>query len=132
MATDSSGRHGPTLDRTAQALSLLCTVHCLATPLVLGALPALRPGFLEGPSVHAALALVLLALGAAALVPGYRRHRRRRVLALAVAGYAVLLSALLPCVGEGLERALTLCASALLIAAHAQNRGACAQCRLTR
>ena len=55
--------------------SLLCILHCVATPMLVVVLPALE--VLERQT-HAVFALSILCIGLLAFVPGYRRHRRWR------------------------------------------------------
>ncbi len=64
-------------DRTGTLIAAVCFVHCIAGPMLLslagfasliGISEKLEPAFLLGS----------LAMGVAALIPGYRRHHRRR------------------------------------------------------
>jgi hypothetical protein len=71
---DSTGTRG---DRTGIVIASVCFVHCIAGPVLLsfagfasliGVSEKLEPLFLLGS----------LAMGAATLIPGYRRHHGRR------------------------------------------------------
>lgn len=114
--------------------STLCVIHCAAAPLLVsstGFLARLVPG---EEWTHRALVVAVAAFGLAALVRGYGVHRRRRVPALMVAGFACIslgaffgeeLAAFLP------EIAVTMVGSVLLIASHVANyrlRRACSVC----
>lgn len=78
-------------DRTGTLIAAVCFVHCVAGPMLLsfagftsltGVSEKLEPAFLLGS----------LAMGVAALIPGYRRHHRRRsCLAMFCAGMICLL-----------------------------------------
>ena len=69
----------------AAAVPLLCAVHCVASPVLVMAAPALAPGR-GGEAVVQAASAVLAALMAWS---GIRAHGRRAVLAPMVAGLAL-------------------------------------------
>ncbi|NBC14995.1 MAG: MerC family mercury resistance protein [Gammaproteobacteria bacterium] len=128
----SSGAH-PALARWDLAgigASLLCILHCVATPVMAVALPAAE--LLERPA-HTAFAVGILCIGLLAFIPGYRRHRRWPVVLLALLGFGLLSAGVvLPpgTLGEGAEKALTLLGGALLITAHLRNGYLCKVCRV--
>ena len=72
-------------DRLGIAASAACTVHCLAAPLVLLALPALGEVWAH-PATHVAMAFVVVPLALTVLLRGTRIHRKRWVAAAAIAG----------------------------------------------
>jgi hypothetical protein len=115
------------VDRVGQALSLLCMAHCLLTPLLLAAVPVAGLSLFEHPLVHWGFAALALAAGGRAFVPGYRRHRRRDVLALAVGGMTLLVLARTvgAQLGEAAEAGGTVLGGAALVVAHARNRAHC-------
>ena len=111
-------------DRVGQGLSLLCLVHCLATPLVLGLLPSL--GFLlHNELVHLVLAAVVVGVSLVAFGSGYRRHRRPSVPVLGALGVVGLLVATLVLEprSELMGTLGTVLASIILVVAHTMNRG---------
>ncbi|MCW5620132.1 MAG: MerC domain-containing protein [Burkholderiales bacterium] len=119
------GRSRDLLDMFGLCLSGLCLVHCIALPLVLIVLPAMAI-FGHGAhhhGLHLALALVLVPIAFAALLPGYWRHRRAAVLAGGALGVtAILLGALQEAqFGETAATALTITGSVCLIYAHSIN-----------
>lgn len=81
-------------DKAAVGLSVLCLVHCIATPFLLVTLPAL-PGlaFLEGEILHMLLLFAVLPISIVSLVMGYRLHRRVRSIMIGGLGLAVLVAA---------------------------------------
>src|ERR1700728_4260667 len=81
------------LDALGIFASSLCLVHCLAMPLIIGFLPILGWGFLEGHRAHVILAFFVLTFALTALVPGYLRHRRRDILLMMLVGLSLVLSA---------------------------------------
>lgn len=118
----SAARH-ESWDRLGQGLSLMCLVHCMATPLLLGALPSLGM-LLHAEHIHEVLAAVILLVSAWAFGRGYLRHRRALAPVLGAVGVAGLLVSAL--VIDPHSRAGTLgtvLASLVLVAAHTLNRG---------
>jgi len=109
--------------------SLLCILHCVATPLLVIALPALE--VLERQT-HAAFALGILCIGLLAFIPGYRRHRRSRVVLLGLVGFGMLTAGVLVPEGamsETAEVTVTVLGGATLITAHLRNAYFCLLCR---
>jgi hypothetical protein len=84
-------RH-PYTERVGRFLALGCAVHCLLTPLLLSALPVATAASGLGHGLEPLLVGASLALAAATLTLGYRRHRSARPLLLLAAG-AVLAAA---------------------------------------
>lgn len=77
-------------DRIGVWASSLCVVHCLLTPVVIS-MSAVFAHFLPSEEwAHRSLAIVIAAVGAIALVKGYGRHRRRRVLAFMAIGLTLI------------------------------------------
>lgn len=119
------GRLRDLLDMLGLCLSGLCLVHCIALPLALIVLPAMAI-FGHGAHhhwLHLTLALVLVPIAFAALLPGYWRHRRIAVLAGGTLGVvAIMLGALQEAqFGETAATALTIAGSVCLIYAHSIN-----------
>ena len=75
---------------TGLILSVGCVIHCMLMPLVLASLPAWGLSWLAGPQTHQVLALLGIAIGLWALLPGWRVHRRHAVLLLAGTGLLVM------------------------------------------
>lgn len=119
-------------DKLGMAGSGLCLIHCLAIPVVAGALPSLGIAFLADESVHEILAFFLIALAGLAFIPGYRRHRNRHVVMLMAAGLGLILfatwgNAWIDLHGVG-ETVLSIAGSLLLIWAHYRNHSFCQTC----
>ena len=118
-------------DRLGVWASVLCVIHCLLTPVLLSfsvVFAHLLPG---EESTHRTLALIIAGLGAIALVSGFRRHRRRRVVLLLCAGLGFIFGAAwfgdrLP--AHGWEVGITFVGSSLMIAAHRLNHTFCGAC----
>ncbi|WP_433966947.1 MerC domain-containing protein [Tunturiibacter gelidiferens] len=112
--------------------SVLCVVHCVVTPVVISmsvVMARLIPG---EERTHRALAVGVAALGAMALVKGFRTHGRRRILGLMVLGLGFIFAGAffgerLP--SHGYEVAVTMTGSALMICAHRMNHTFCRECK---
>lgn len=77
------------------AASALCAVHCLATPLVLATLPAYIGQAWESPIVHQFFAAFIVVCCLSACIPGYLKHKDRRVPFIMCGGLSIILIALL-------------------------------------
>lgn len=119
-------------DRLGIAASALCFVHCVLTPVVLS-MSAVWAHYLPSEEkVHRVLAVMLAAIGGFAILKGYRRHRRVRVVLLMSGGLSsVFFGAYW---GDRLpshiaEIAVTMAGSGQLIAAHLMNHTFCKNCQ---
>ena len=119
------------VDQIGVWTSTLCVIHCLLTPVVLS-LSTVSAHFLPSEErTHRTLAVVITALGAIALVKGYRRHRSWRVLALMAVGLAFIFGGAywgdhLP--SHAVKVLVTLIGSGFMIAAHRTNHTFCRDC----
>jgi hypothetical protein len=118
-------------DNLGIVTSAVCVVHCILTPVLIS-LSAVVAHFLPAEeSTHRVLACVITLLGAVALVHGFRKHGRRRILVLMAFGLAFILTG--ACFGDHLpshlaEVLVTLTGSALMITAHRMNHTFCHNC----
>lgn len=118
-------------DVAGATISIVCLVHCLATPIVLSLLPDIVPYVPGDAWLHRLLALGIICTGLAGFVPGYLVHRRKGLIALVVAGMSLVLAVAWS--DEGLNRTLefllSVTGSMMLITAHLLNRSFCSSCR---
>jgi hypothetical protein len=111
-------------DRIGISASTLCLIHCLLTPLMMGALPLLNLSGLLDQRVHQVLAVIIVLTCGLALIPGFRRHRRFAPLGVAVLGLALLFSGAFmhaPGWGHELEAPLTIAGGVVMVSAHLLN-----------
>lgn len=116
------------LDRVAIAISGVCLIQCLATPLLLTLLPVLGGTVLHGEFFHRLLVFVILPTSGVAFLIGCRRHRRWRVLLPATIGLVLIVTAAVLGYGRlGVvgETAMTVMGSLFLAWAHLRNFRLC-------
>ena len=111
--------------------STACVIHCLLTPVVLS-ISAVSAHFIPSEEkTHRTLAVAIAALGAIALIRGFRRHRSLRVLLLMAVGLAFIFGVAywgdrLP--SHAAEVFVTMIGSGFMIAAHRTNHTFCRDC----
>lgn len=108
-------------DRWALALSFLCLLHCLFTPVLLLLFPAFEV-FHHGSHFHEISFFVLLAIAAVAFYRGFRLHKKPQVLVVALAGFATLWAGLIL---HEYAFVITSVGSGFLIIAHLWNMKFC-------
>ena len=127
LAMPHARRH---VDYAGAAVSGLCLVHCLLTPIAVSSFPSFVRWMPGDRTVHRILACVILLLGAAAFLPGYKVHRQPMVLALVAIGTSIVLT--VAWCGETFsllaEICLSVSGSLALITAHLLNRSFCDSC----
>jgi len=119
-------------DRLGIIASALCFIHCILTPVVLS-LSAVWAHYLPSEEkFHRVLAVLIAGIGCFAIIGGYRRHRRSRVLFMMCTGLCFIFAGAY--YGDHLpshlaEVATTLVGSCLMIVAHLTNHTFCRDCR---
>ena len=87
-------------DRIGVVASVLCAIHCAATPIVLIVLPAFGKVWTH-PASHWVMAALVIPLAAFMVAMGFRKHRRKWVIASGTLGIVfVLLGAAAPSFGK--------------------------------
>lgn len=115
-------------DRIAISGSALCMLHCLATPVLLVAVPVATSTFMGDEHFHVFLVAIVLPVSLAALFMGCRRHKDRAVLLLGSVGLASLVIVALlghDLLGELGEKAATVISGAVLAVGHLRNYRLC-------
>jgi hypothetical protein len=112
--------------------SALCVVHCIMTPVLIS-MSVVFAHLIPGEErTHRTLAVGVAALGAIALVKGFRTHGRWRILGVMALGLAFIFAGAfygsrLP--SHEYEVAVTMMGSVLMISAHRMNHTFCKACR---
>ena len=115
-------------DKMAMSLSLLCALHCLASPLIIVMLPTLAALQFDGEAFHLWMVLAVIPTSVYALTMGCKQHKHYRLLGLGLFGLLFLLSAVLA--GEDIindfwEKALTVIGAATIALGHYWNYRLC-------
>jgi hypothetical protein len=119
-------------DRLGIIASALCFLHCILTPVLLS-MSAVWVHYLPSEErFHRGLAVAVAGIGGFAIIGGYRKHRRARVLLLMSCGLLLIFAGAywgdrLP--SHAAEVAVTMTGSCLMIAAHFINHTFCKDCR---
>lgn len=112
-------------DKTAISLSLVCAIHCLATPLLLVMLPSLAALSLDTEVFHVWMLVAVIPISILGLTLGCKKHKRYRVISFGIAGIFFLVLALF--MGESWEKILTLIGAAIISVGHYLNYKLCQQ-----
>ena len=113
-------------DKLAITLSIVCAIHCLATPLILLLLPSLAVLPLKGEAFHLWMVMIVLPTSIYALLMGCKQHKRYPLLFIGFLGLALLVLALFSA-NELWEKVLTLMGAAVIAAGHYGNYRLCHQ-----
>ena len=118
-------------DRVGIALSAICFLHCVLTTILVLSLPILAREYLNHPSFHIFIAILILPIGLFAFIKGYRQHHHKVVLALGFPG--LLLVSVSPLALDyweqhQFETLLVSLGSLLLVSAHWINQRDCQSC----
>ncbi len=117
-------------DKTAISLSLLCSIHCLALPLLMVLLPSIAALPLADEAFHVWMVFAVVPISAYALFMGCKNHKNLHVLLLGGIGLFLLcVTAFLghDLLGEVWEKALTVTGSAFIALGHLWNYHLCQQ-----
>ena len=120
--------HQSLTDRAAIGLSFLCTLHCLATPILIATLPSLAALSLDSEAFHLWMLVAVLPISLFALVLGCRKHKNYQVLGLGFAGLAVMVAAVVfghDYLGEMGEKTMTVTGAGLVALGHFLNQRLC-------
>ena len=82
-------------DRFAIALSSICAIHCIALPIIAGAIPLLAATIHHGNALHEFwfhqfILIFILPISIFALVTGYRSHRQFTPIVFGITGLTIL------------------------------------------
>ena len=112
------------------AVSVLCAVHCVVMPLIVGSLAAAGIGWLHNEALEWLILGSSLAIGLRAFLPAFRRrHGKKRCLWLFSAGMASILLGRLTQHGSLPDTSFVIFGAVLIISAHAMNHYFCARCQ---
>ena len=116
------------LDRASIGLSVICVLHCFATPILLAFAPSLLALPVADEKFHAVLIFLILPASLVALTLGCRRHGDMSVVYWGCGGLVVLLGTLVlghDLMGDAGEKIMTVFGSGLVVIGHTLNFRAC-------
>ncbi len=116
------------LDRLAIALSGICVLHCLLTPVLIVSFPILAATSLADEGFHQALLWLVLPASVFALSLGCFRHKDKAVLTLGLAGLSLVMVTTMwghETLGETGERFATVIGGVTLALGHIRNYRLC-------
>lgn len=117
-------------DKIAISLSVLCAVHCFATPMLIVLIPAFASLPLGSESLHFWMVVGVLPISLFSLTLGCKKHRKFHVASIGLIGLALMVIAVAGEAigfGEVMEKALTLSGALLIALAHFWNYRLCQQ-----
>lgn len=123
--------HSIKADKAAIAISILCVVHCLFTPVLIVALPAMSSLIVDTELYHRIMVFFVVPTSLYALTLGCKQHQRYPLLILGVLGLGILCFAAIwggKYFGHSGEIMLTLLGSAIIISGHLINFRLCRAC----
>ena len=115
-------------DKAAIGLSLACTIHCLASPLIIALLPSFVALQLNDEAFHMWMVFAVVPMSVYALTMGCRQHRRYHLLTLGLLGISCLILAIVlseALLGETGEKLLTSLGAGAIAYGHYRNYRLC-------
>jgi len=123
VQTKRTGIFKSTLEILAIAGPILCAIHCLILPVVIAVLPFVGLQHLYHGFDEQLLTVFMLAVCIPVLVPGFLKHRKKRVLVMMVAAFALIFLAqyMEHSIDQTMHTVVALFGSALLLKANFDN-----------
>ena len=113
------------MDALGVGASSLCAVHCFLMPFVIAGFSMIGFHFIQHDTTHMVLAFFVLFFCLMAVIPGYRRHGNKKVVATMFSGVLLVMFATFVAesmFGEKGEIPIMTMGNALVITAHLLNR----------
>ena len=123
----------PSADKAAISLSLLCALHCLATPVLITLLPSAIALKLDNELFHLWMLIGVVPISLFALTLGCKEHRNLGVAGAGTIGIALMFGAIIlgnDLLGPFGERALTLIGAGFVTGSHIRNFIICRQSKV--
>lgn len=108
------------LDAVGIGLSILCGIHCLSVPFLLGVLPMIGLDVVADHSFEWVMIAIIFAVAGASYVSGFRAHRRKAIFLFLAVGVTVF-ALLRPSLPESLHPIATIAGGLTFVAGHWQN-----------
>ena len=115
-------------DKAAISLSFICTVHCLALPLIVVFLPSLVVFNLEDEASHFWMLAAVVPTSLFALTLGCKKHKKTGAMAIGMVGLTILVATILlghDILGETGEKVFLLIGAIIIVIGHLKNQQLC-------
>jgi hypothetical protein len=113
---------GKIWDKFGICASTLCLIHCIATPIIILLFPSIDSFLGNTHIVHEIFAVIVISLVVIAVYPQCRKHGHKDIIAFAVIGSALIITAIFMFEENiTLHYILTIAGSISLITAHVKN-----------
>lgn len=114
-------------DKLAISLSVLCGIHCLALPVMIGLFPSIATMFFAEEAFHVWMVVAVLPISFLALSMGFKKHSQHSAWKLAAIGAFFLVAAIVLHheIGHLGETVFTLTGVSLIALGHYKNIHAC-------
>lgn len=120
MRTSIQAKRLAKMDMAGMGLSVACAIHCLATPILLSALPLLGIEFVGHEGIESIMIAGIALLAGFTYINGYRMHGRKGHLLFGALGLATFLI-VRPLVSDALEPYATLLGGTAYVIGHFLN-----------
>lgn len=101
-------------------LSILCGIHCLSVPFLMGAFPLLGLDFVANHEFEWVMMILIFVVAGLGYYHGYRRHRKAAVFGFLAVG-VVIFAGIRPLLPEELHPVATICGGVAFILGHWKN-----------
>lgn len=78
------------IDTAGVVASTICMIHCLSMPFLMAIFPLVAAELFEAEWIHQVLGFFVLSTCLMAFVPGYLRHRDKRLIYIGVVGVGLV------------------------------------------
>jgi len=115
-------------DKTAIGLSILCTIHCLALPLIIILTPSFAALTINDESFHQWMLFAVVPISLVALINGYKKHQKIEMFIFGFLGLGFLAFAAFAghdFVTETEEKILTVIGACIVSSVHIMNHLSC-------
>jgi hypothetical protein len=115
-------------DKTAISLSFICTVHCLALPLIIVMLPSLAIFNLDDEIFQLWMVVAVIPISLYALTMGCKKHKKVGVMGIGAVGLAILIATTWlghDVLGETGEKFFSVLGAAIIALGHLINHQLC-------
>ncbi|MDQ8184518.1 MerC domain-containing protein [Pelagicoccus sp. SDUM812002] len=101
-------------------LSVLCAIHCLSVPFLMGVLPLVGLDFVADHGFEWVMMSLIFAVAGLSYFNGYRRHGRKAIFTFLAVGM-IIFAGIRPVLEEGLHPVATILGGCVFVLGHWKN-----------